>query len=87
MKYHVDYTSHAVGQLKKMDRKIAALILSYIEEKLVDCDDPRSYGKALKGNHQGEWSYRVGDYRILANIDDHNVTIIIIETGHRSTIY
>ena len=87
MKYQVEYTNHAVRQLKKMDRKIAALILSYIEEKLVDCNDPKSYGKALKGNHQGEWSYRVGDYRILANIDDYNVIIIIIETGHRSAIY
>ncbi len=88
MKYKVEYTKAAVKQLKKMDRKIAAFILSYIEEKLVDCNDPRIYGKALKGNLNDKWRYRVGEYRILAKIeDDKVVVVIVVEVGHRKDIY
>jgi len=87
MKYKVEYTKAAVKQLKKMDRKIAAFILSYIEEKLVDCNDPRIYGKALKGNLNDKWRYRVGEYRILAKIEDDKVVVIVVEVGHRKDIY
>ena len=87
MKYTVEYTKAAVKQLKKMDKKIAALILSFIEEKLVDCDNPRVYGKALLGNLNDRWRYRVGDYRILAMIEDEKVVITVVEVGHRKDIY
>jgi mRNA interferase RelE/StbE len=70
-----------------MDKKIAAFILSFIEEKLIDCDDPRLYGKALQGNLNDKWRYRVGDYRILAKIEDNIVVITIVEVGHRRNIY
>lgn len=87
MKYQVEYTKRAVKQLKKMDRKIAAFILSYIEDKLVGCSDPRAHGKSLQGNLNDKWRYRVGDYRILAKIQDETVTITVIEIGHRKEIY
>ena len=87
MMYCVEYTKTSVKQLKKMDRKIAAFIISYIDEKLVNCEDPRINGKALKGNYNDIWRYRVGDYRILAKIDDHRVIITVVEIGHRKEIY
>jgi mRNA interferase RelE/StbE len=87
MKYSVEYTKVAVKQLKKMDKKIAAFILSYIEEKLLDCDNPRVFGKALQGNLNNKWRYRVGDYRILAKIEDEKVVITVVEVGHRKDIY
>lgn len=87
MRYSVEYTKVAVKQLKKMDKKIAAFILSYIEEKLVACDNPRVFGKALQGNLNDKWRYRVGDYRILAKIEDEKVVIIGLEVGHRKDIY
>ena len=87
MKYQVEYTKSAVKQLKKMDRKIAALILSYIEDKLVDCENPRAYGKALFGDKKEIWRYRVGDYRILAMIEDEVLIITVVEVGHRRSIY
>ena len=83
MKYQVEYTKSAVKQLKKMDRKIAALILSYIEDKLVDCENPRAYGKALIGDKKEIWRYRVGDYRILAMIEDEVLIITVVEARHR----
>ena len=87
MTYRVEYTKSAVKQLKKMDRKIAAFILSFIEDKLVNCENPRLYGKSLQGELSDIWRYRVGDYRILARIDDDVVVITIVEVGHRREIY
>lgn len=87
MKYQVVYTSLAVKQLKKMDRKIAALIISFIEDKLIDCENPRAYGKALQGNLSNIWRYRIGDYRVLAKIQDQVLVITVVEVGHRKNIY
>ena len=87
MKYRVEYTKTAVKQLKKMDKKIVSFILSYIEEKLVDCENPRLYGKALQGDLNDKWRYRIGDYRILAKIEDNVIVITIVEVGHRKEIY
>lgn len=85
--YRVEYTKTAVKQLKKMDRHIASFILAYIEEHLVGCEDPRLYGKALQGSMNDKWRYRVGNYRILAYIEDHRLVITVVEVGHRKSIY
>lgn len=87
MKYRVEYTTYAVRQLKKLDKGILTFIISYIETKLVDCENPRLNGKALRGSLNDNWRYRIGDYRILAKIDDGLVTITVVEVGHRSDIY
>ena len=87
MMYRVEYGNTAAKQLKKMDRKIAAFIVSYIDEKLVNCENPRLFGKALKGDLSEVWRYRVGDYRILAEIEDDRVIITIVEIGHRNEVY
>ena len=87
MTYHVIISHDVVDTLKKMDRPMAARIYSWIDKNLEGCSNPRRTGKALQGNHVGEWRYRVGDYRILARIEDEVVTIYIIEVGHRSKVY
>lgn len=87
MNYTVEYTKTAVKQLKDMDKKIASFILAYIEAKLVNCENPRIVGKPLQASLSDKWRYRVGDYRILAKIDDHMVVVTAVETGHRSEIY
>jgi len=87
MRYTVQYTKTALKQLKKMDKKIVSFIVAYIEEKLVDCKDPRAYGKALQGNLYDMWRYRVGDYRILAMIEDDIVVITVVEVGHSREIF
>lgn len=87
MRYHVQYTKTAVKQLKKLDRSILAFIMAFIEEKLVACENPRALGKALQGSLSEVWRYRVGDYRILAKIEDEKITIMVVEVGHRKNIY
>ena len=59
--YKVEYAPLAIKQLKKLDKHISALIIGWIEKNLVDCEDPRQYGKGLVANRSGEWRYRIGD--------------------------
>ncbi|MBD5492439.1 MAG: type II toxin-antitoxin system RelE/ParE family toxin [Lachnospiraceae bacterium] len=87
MMYKVEYAPLAIKQLKKLDKHISALIIGWIEKNLVDCEDPRQYGKGLVANRSGEWRYRIGDYRILADIQDDKLVILIITVGHRREVY
>lgn len=87
MKYTVEYTPQAVKELKKLDKRTRALIIGWIEKNLVGCENPRQHGKGLTANRSGQWRYRVGDYRLLANIQDNKIVILILSVGHRSEIY
>ena len=72
---------------QKLDRSVLILIKSWIEKNLVDTDDPRRHGKGLASNRSGQWRYRVGNYRILAEIEDKELIILAIEVGHRNSVY
>lgn len=85
--YSVRYEKQAQKTLKKMDKHQARLILSWISKNLEGTDSPRIHGKGLVGNKSGQWRYRIGDYRLLANIDDETVTILVLEIGHRRDVY
>lgn len=87
MPYRVVFSDLALKRLKKMDRSTAALIVGYVEKHLEGCTDPRAHGKALRADLHGKWRYRVGDYRLLALIEDDRILITIVEIGHRSDIY
>lgn len=87
MIYKVEFTQRALKELKKIDRHTAALILGWIRKNLEGCENPRLHGKGLTANRSGEWRYRVGDYRLLAKIDDNKITILIVSIGHRRNVY
>lgn len=87
MTYHVEFTRDALKFLKKLDKLTALLITAWIRKNLEGCTDPRAHGKGLTENRSGEWRYRVGDYRIIADIQDDRVVILILEIGHRRDIY
>ena len=87
MKYEVAYTQQAVRELRKLDRYTRDLILSWIEKNLVGCSDSRRYGKGLTASRTGQWRYRIGGYRLIAEIDDGKVTILLLSIGHRREIY
>jgi mRNA interferase RelE/StbE len=63
------------------------MVISWIENHLDDCEDPRAFGKALKGNLKGKWSYRIGEYRLICLIKDEELLILALNTGHRRDIY
>lgn len=87
MKYKVVFTDRAKKQIKKLDRSVAALIIGWIEKNLEGCENPRVYGKNLIANKSGQWRYRIGDYRIICEIQDEEITILVLEVGHRKSIY
>lgn len=87
MKYRVEFTETALKDLKKMDRHTASLILGWIRKNLEGCENPRLHGKALTANKSGQWRYRIGDYRLLAEIQDEKITILVLTVGHRREIY
>ena len=86
MKYTVEYTKAAFKQLKKMDKKITAFILSYIEEKLIYCDNPRIYGKALQGNLNDKWRYLALRWRIMIVVHAINKAAINMKKPPLSSI-
>ena len=87
MIYHVDFTEQAKKQLKKLDKHTVLLITAWIRKNLEGCSNPRQHGKGLTANRSGQWRYRIGDYRLIANISDEKVTILVLEIGHRRDIY
>ncbi|MBQ7312741.1 MAG: type II toxin-antitoxin system RelE/ParE family toxin, partial [Clostridia bacterium] len=73
--------------LKKLDKQTRALIFGWIEKNLVNCENPRQHGKGLTANRSGQWRYRIGDYRLLAEIHDDKVVILVLTVGHRREVY
>lgn len=87
MTYKVEYTEQAIKELRKIDKHTQFFILAWIEKNLVDCENPRQHGKGLTANSSGLWRYRVGDYRIIAEIEDDKVIILVLTVGHRREVY
>ena len=84
----IKYTESSSKQLKKLDQQTALRVLDYIDERVAVLDDPRSLGKNLKGPKMGEyWRYRVGDIRVICNIVDEQVMVLVIEIGNRREVY
>ena len=85
--FHVEYSKNAVKAFSKMDNFNRRLILSWIGKNLEGCEDPRRHGKGLTGNHAGEWRYRIGDFRVIAEIQDSKLIILALAIGHRSDVF
>ena len=87
MGYDVVYSKEAIKSLKKIDKGQRILLYNWIEHNLINIENPRSNGKVLNGNLKDYWRYRVGEYRIIADIQDKNITIVIVNVGHRREVY
>lgn len=87
MSFRVELTESAKKQLKKLDKYTQKIILLWLDKNLSGCDNPRVHGKPLSANRMGQWRYRVGDYRIIAKIEDDKLIILVIAIGHRREIY
>ncbi len=82
----IEFTDSSKKQLKKIDNSNRNRILKYLFE-IESLKDPRTRGKALEQNLKGLWRYRVGDYRIVCDIVDEKVTILVVKIGHRRDVY
>jgi mRNA interferase RelE/StbE len=88
MAWRIDLTRAADRELEQLDPQIARRILRFLHQRLGPLDDPRSLGEPLHGDRLGSfWKYRVGDYRVIAEIEDQQVRVLVIRVGHRSQVY
>jgi len=85
--WSVDLTDTAKKGLRKIDKKWQSKILDYLEDDVATLEDPRSKGKALVGDKKGLWRYRVGDYRIICDIQDNELVILAVTISHRKNVY
>jgi mRNA interferase RelE/StbE len=83
----IDYTETAKGQLRKLDKQTARRIVDYLDERIARLADPRSAGKALTGPLGGLWRYRVGDFRVVCDIQDGALHILVVRLGNRREVY
>lgn len=88
MAWSIEYDEAALKDLASMDKQVARRITSFMRERVASLDDPRSIGEALKGSRLGAfWKYRVGDYRIIANIEDAALRVYVVRVGNRREVY
>lgn len=87
MIYQLVTTDKFDKAFKKLDRQTQKIIKAWLDKNLMNCTDPHIHGKGLTSNRSGQWRYRVGDYRILAEIQDERLVLVLIDIGYRSRIY
>jgi mRNA interferase RelE/StbE len=87
MTWRIRYSAKADRQLSKLDRSTSRIIVAWLNKNVDGCADPRAFGKALSANHAGKWRYRVGDWRVLVDIQDKELVVLALEIGHRSKVY
>lgn len=87
MKYQLLTTKKFEKAFSKLDKHTQKIIKSWISKNLVDAEDPRVHGKGLTANRSGQWRYRIGDYRLVCDIQDDKLIIVMINIGHRRDIY
>jgi mRNA interferase RelE/StbE len=87
MSWKLRYSDKARKQLRKLDATKRAIILSWMDKNIDGCDDPRVHGKGLVENHTGEWRYRIGDFRVLCDIQDDQLVVLAFKVDHRNKVY
>lgn len=88
MAWRIEFDPAAQRELDKLDPQAARRILQFLSERVAPSSNPRSLGEALKGSKLGEfWKYRVGDFRIIASIEDRRLLILVVRIGNRRDVY
>jgi len=83
----IEWDDRARKELKRLDRQVQREILRYFKKRIATDQDPRRFGKPLSRELQGLWRYRVGDFRMICNIEDEHVVVLVLGVAHRSTVY
>ena len=85
--YKLIYSKFFQKLFYKLDPSVQKLVASYIKHKLENTDNPRAYGKALLGEKKDLWRYRIGNYRLIVEIQDDKLIILILSFGHKKDVY
>jgi mRNA interferase RelE/StbE len=83
----IEITRTAEKQIKKLAGPAQKSIVRFLRERLKSAENPRQWGKPLYGDKQGLWRYRVADYRLICDIHDERITVLVLEIAHRKDIY
>ena len=83
MRYSIETTARFDKEFKKLDKYTQRMIKGWIIKNLVGIENPRQFGKGLTSNRSGQWRYRIGDYRLICQIDDNRLVILALSVGHR----
>jgi mRNA interferase RelE/StbE len=83
----IEITRTAEKQITKLHRQAQQAIVRFLRERLAGADNPRQWGRPLQGEKRGLWRYRVGDYRLICDIQDERITVMVLQVGHRKDIY
>lgn len=87
MAWRIEVIPSAAKELRKLDRQVARRIGAYLNELATTCSNPRQRGKGLTANKSGLWRYRVGDYRIICQLEDERLLVLVVRIAHRSAVY
>jgi mRNA interferase RelE/StbE len=85
--WRIEIARTAEKQIRKLNRKAQESILQFLRARVLPADNPRQWGKPLHGDKQGLWRYRVGDYRLICEIQDAQVTVLVLRIGPRKDVY
>jgi mRNA interferase RelE/StbE len=85
--WRVEFGSDAARELRKLGHDAQQLVLRYLRQRIATADDPRRFGHPLTRDLKGLWRYRVGDYRIVAKIEDSRFIVLVLTVGHRREVY
>lgn len=85
--WRVEISRTAEKQIQKLNRTAQESIIRFLRERVQPADNPRQLGKPLQGDKGGLWRYRVGDYRLICDIQDERITVLVLRVGHRKDVY
>jgi mRNA interferase RelE/StbE len=85
--WRVEFVADAARDLRKLGTEAERTILRYLRQRIATAEDPRRFGRALTRDMKGLWRYRVGDYRIVAAIEDDRFVVLVVAVGHRREVY
>jgi mRNA interferase RelE/StbE len=83
----IEYDEAALRDLRKLDRQVQREILDFMDKRIAHAEDPRSFGKPLRHSKFGLWRYRLRDYRIICQLQQRKLVVLVVAIGHRSKVY
>ena len=87
MTWLIEFDDAAAKELRKLDKQAQSDILKYLRERIATNEDPRRFGKPLSRNLAGLWRYRIRDYRLVCNIEDNRLVVLVLRAAHRRDVY
>lgn len=85
--WQVEWDERALKELKKLDKQAQKDIIHYLKSRIATEESPQRFGKALVGDKAGLWRYRIKDYRLICNIEDGNLVVLVLRASHRKNVY